>query len=712
MLFSRQPELPYVQDRTARNVFRVCCLVLFVAMVWMVPQYGNSGDEIFQWMYGRMVYNYFASFGHNREVFDSPASQIWMLRNYGGLFDLIATILNKIIQPKDEYLLRHYLNTLFAFPAFVFAGLLGKEITGRWRTAIVVLVLMVLTPRFWGECFNNPKDVPFAMSALFFSWALVRWLKQIDRPSKKATAVVALAIMAGISARPGGVLFITYFLFFSALFIYRQKLWYKWKKLSAHIITVCALGYLCGCLFWPYALENPVLHPYRSLKLMAKYPIMSRLLFEGKFQFIADLPWYYGSKMLLITTPLVLLGGFLLSTMIIKYSRKGSNYRTYLPVLLFMILFPFLFMLVRGSALYDGVRHLLFILVTMTVCAGCAFDEWWEHLYQRRMLRAFMALIFAVLLFSPVRFTLRNHPYEYLYYNELPGGLPGAYTYYETDYYMHTTKKAYHWLLDHEHKYIFNSHDSLTLSTSCGAEVSFSFIHARPAPLRVIDEAFATQNRSNWDYGIFISRYLDGPAMRSGYWNEPSKIIHTIYADGVPVCLILKNDSLRYGYKAWVAQTAKQYQKSVYYGCKAAAQYPKDLEVWSNLARAYLMLNKLDSAQWAGDHALVLSADNNVSVYYAGEIALRQGDYQRALRIYQDFLKRYPKLSMTWLGIAQAQAMLGDLPAAEKSFWTGYRIDTGDQYRIYKVLAAIALQRGYRNSEILFEHLASVSFQP
>ena len=712
MLSSKHSSLLPPGEASARKGFWLLCAVLFVAMMWMVPQFGNSGDEIFQWMYGRMVYNYFATFGHNREVFDSPASQIWMLRNYGGFFDLIVTILNKIVHPKDEYLLRHYLNALFAFPAFVFAGLLAKEVTGRWRTAIIALIFLVLTPRFWGECFNNPKDVPFAMSALFFSWALVRWLKGVGHPAKKDTVLVALSIALGISARPGGVLFITYFLFFAALYSHRQKLWAQWKPLGVHLAIACAAGYLGGCLFWPYALENPVLHPFRALKLMAKYPISIRLLFEGKFEYIANLPWYYGSKMVVITTPFIFLAGALLSAILALSAKVGSSYRKYVPVLLFMILFPFLFMLARGSALYDGVRHLLFIIVTITVCAAIGMDELVFRLKGQKIFGTIIPIITLLLLLSPARFMARNHPYEYLYFNELVGGLPGAYTYYETDYYMHTPKEAYHWLLEHEGKAIFHAKDSLTLSTSCSAEVNYNFIHVHPAPFKVIDEGFATQNRSNWDYGIFISRYLDGPAMRSGYWAEPSKIIHTIYADGVPICIILKNDSLRYGYKAWAAQEGGDYRTSANYGIKAVGQYPKDLEAWSNLARAYLGLNRLDSAQWASDHALALSGDNNVSVYYAGEIAFRQEDYRRALSIYQKFLKRYPKLSMTWLGIAQAQGLMGNLPAAEKSFWTGYRIDVGDQYRIYKVLAILAHRKGYPLQNQFFEQLATRNYNP
>ncbi len=693
-------------ERRARTAFWALCALLFVGMLWMVPQYGSSGDEVFQYLYGKMVYDYYATFGHNRAVLESELSKVYMLRNYGGLFDGLATLLTILFKPKDAFLLRHYLNIFFSFPAFVFAGLLAKEITGKWRTAIAALVLLVLTPRFWGECFNNPKDIPFAMAMLFFAWAMVRWLKRLGKLLWKDSAIVACSILLGISTRPGGILFLFYFLFFAAIAVYRKGLFAQWKAFAKHIVFICAAGYMGGCLCWPYALENPVLHPFRSLKLMAKYPAWSHLLFEGRYEFIPYLPHYYGVKMLLITLPLLLVTGLLLSLFFAFRRIENTDLRRYLPALLFMVLFPFLFMLVRGSALYDGVRHLLFITGLITVSAAIGLDNLW-HLARRKTVWAVLFLSgFLLMLYSPLRFMLLNHPYEYTYFNETVGGLPGAYSLYETDYYMHSVKAAYNWLLSAKKEEILAAGDSLTLTSDCYAQLFYNYSKVTPARLRLIDEGFSTQNRADWDYGIFISRFLDSPALRSGYWPAAAKVIYEVKADGVPLCVVLKNDPERLGWKAWKAQEKGRFDTAVFWGRKAAEKYPKDLEIWSNLARSYLSLNQLSNAAWASDQAMKLSSDNNVSVYYAGEIAFRQGNIVRAKMLYSNYLKRYPKLSMTWLGLAQAQAMLGDLQAAEKNFWQGYLIDTGDTYRIYKILSIIAQKKGDYSQQLLFERLA------
>jgi tetratricopeptide (TPR) repeat protein len=700
-------------NKHTKRLFVLLCLLLFGLMIALVPDYASSGDEVFQWLYGQMVYDYYATAGHNRAALESQISNIWMLRNYGGLFDGFTTILTGVFHPKDEFLLRHYVNVLFSFPAFVFAGLLAREVSGRWSTAVAAVLLLIATPRFWGECFNNSKDIPFAMSALFFSWALIRWMKRVEQLTWRDTAIVGISVMLGISTRPGGVLFLGYFLLFAFIALYQSACAIAhWKKAARHVCVACVIGYFGGCIFWPYALENPILHPFRALKLMAKYPAWSHLLFEGQYEFIPYLPRHYGVKMLLITMPVIMFAGSILAIVLMSTGGRCSSLRRYLPVLLFMIFFPFLFMLARGSILYDGVRHLLFVIGLVTVVTAIGLEALLYRLRETPLMLIPALGAIVLLVVHPLRFMVRNHPYEYVYFNETVGGIRGAYTWYETDYYMHSVKEAYSWLLQHEAKAISSTRDSLTLATDCFAQIHYNYIRANPARLKVIEESFATQNRSDWDYAIFISRFLDGPSLRSGYWPAHAKVIYTVKAEGVPLCVVLKNDTAHLGYNAWKAQGKGDYTTAVSYGMRAAVQYPTDLEIWSNLARACLALNQLDSAKWASDHALALSGDNNVSVYYAGEIAFRRGDIKNAYAIYRRFLKRYKTLPMTWLGMAQAQVLMGDVDGAERSFWQGVRINMGDRYRMYKVLAAIAQKKGYAAQHAFFEQLAVRNYNP
>ncbi|MBK8514720.1 MAG: hypothetical protein IPL55_00085 [Saprospiraceae bacterium] len=60
--------------------------------------------------------------------------------------------------------------------------------------------------------------------------------------------------------------------------------------------------------------------------------------------------------------------------------------------------------------------------------------------------------ILALTLIHPLRHILRNHPFEYLYYNELVGGTGGAYSNYELDYSLNSLKQGSTWLKDYIRK--------------------------------------------------------------------------------------------------------------------------------------------------------------------------------------------------------------------------------------------------------------------
>ena len=60
-----------------------------------------------------------------------------------------------------------------------------------------------------------------------------------------------------------------------------------------------------------------------------------------------------------------------------------------------------------------------------------------------------IVLLIVILSVHPVKFMASNHRYSYIYYNQLVGGLKGAYGNYETDYYYVSQTEASKWLLDY-----------------------------------------------------------------------------------------------------------------------------------------------------------------------------------------------------------------------------------------------------------------------
>ena len=136
--------------------------------------YGVTWDEASHVRYGDGVYEYFASGFRDREAF-----RYLDLYYYGAAFDLLCAV-GKRLLPLDVYDSRHLLNALVALAGALGCWFLAREI-GTARTAFLATLLLLLTPRFWGHGFNNPKDIPFAAGYVWSIYFLVRVMSTVPR---------------------------------------------------------------------------------------------------------------------------------------------------------------------------------------------------------------------------------------------------------------------------------------------------------------------------------------------------------------------------------------------------------------------------------------------------------------------------------------------------------------------------------------------------
>jgi len=690
-ILNQLSEKPDKQDRVFRLLFWGMAVVLLLLMMALVPDYGSSGDELSRYQYGKSVLHFYTGIdagNHLRGVTFYDKNNIPYFQPYGALFDGPAALLIYLFQPADDYLFRHYLNALVGLAGLIFAGLISREITGKWSAALLTLALFVITPRYWGECFNNPKDIPFATATLLFILALFRWMKNIGTLRWPHTLLLGIALALPLCIRPGGLLFIGYFLSIAGiLFLANRKL--RTPKFCLHIVVAFIIGYF-GCIFfWPQAFLNPVLAPFLSFKSQSKYLVTIRVLFEGQFMDCKNLPWYYIHKLLLITLPLVVLAGFL-GSLVLPWIRRVPLNRTYFSILLFFTLFPLFSMIIRGSVFYDGIRQLLFVVALILICAAIGL---WQLL---RLLpsgggRTVGLLAIAGGAALPVRYAVANHPNEYIYYNELVGGVKGAFSNYELDYYYNSVRQAYDWLYQHEGPAIRAAKDSLTLGSDCAGHIYYHYNRVGKLPVKVAEVNLFSQHKTDWDYAIFITRYLDHDALKNGYFNSP-KSIHTITADGVPICMVLKNDTARYGYKAHLAKQAGRLNEAAAYLGKALAQYPGDVELWTDLTLLYMETNELDKAEYAINNALKISSVNHNSVHLSWEIAFRKQDLPKALQILTFATNYYKGTDAPWLRLAEAQALTGDLPGARLSIDQAIRTGDVDEAILARVKHILSLK--------------------
>lgn len=699
------------QSKKLKYIFIAVLALLFVAMLIMTPQYGISGDEVTQWRYGDYVWRYIKTFGGDSSVLTDPYITGKALQYYGGFYDGIAAMLADILKPKDEFLLRHYWNMIFGFVGIVFAGLLAKEFSG-WRAAIITVIFIVFTPRIFGEMFNNPKDIPFATGYLAALLCIVKWLKALstDTLKWKNTIWLGFSIALAISVRVGGILVIAYLCMFYLIEMYRIKGFGTkvFGKSVKHLVVAVVIGWIGSCLFWPYALENIIGNPIEAVKMMSAYPLAIRSLYDGQLQAISNmvydeagkpvsgtfnLPWTYLLKWLGMGMPLFILITFIGSFFYgYKYTKEKKN--SYYLLLLFATIFPIFYIIYKKSVVYDGMRHILFVLPVMVILSALFLDYIIEKFADKKAIRYTIIGATLILIALPARFMFANHPNEYVYFNELQGGIKGAYGNYETDYYFNSLKGGFDWLKEHKLKDFKPTpgHDSILLASNIPDMMS-QYVNLSGLPIKFIYVRYYQRGDADWDYGIFVSRFLDKEQLINGYFPGGNPL-HIIEVDGVPLTTIQANDPQRNAFKGQEAMKAQNFALSVQYFEKAVALDPKDAEAWRNLAvAAFQSGDKAKSMDAIGKAYAISSVDLNTS-NTAGMIYLQAQDFNKALQVYAKITEENPDMPEGWMGLGQAQANLKNYTAAIDDINKAVALNPQYAPQGYMMMASIYQQMG------------------
>jgi hypothetical protein len=107
-------------------------------------------------------------------------------------------------------------------------------------------------------------------------------------------------------------------------------------------------------------------------------------------------------------------------------------------------LFPILYAIIARPAIYNGLRHFLFIIPPLCVLAAAGIEQLLAAARKLagRWLTATVAVVLAAGLVKDVTTMAALHPHQYVYYNLLAGGVRGADDRYELDYWSNFMREA------------------------------------------------------------------------------------------------------------------------------------------------------------------------------------------------------------------------------------------------------------------------------
>ena len=165
--------------------------------------------------------------------------------------------------------------------------------------------------------------------------------------------------------------------------------------------------------------------------------------------------WNWTPLQQVITTMPEVMLLFLLAGIIIIIHRLLQKDQTVFRLWLAWLMVPIIRISLPGMINFGGIRHFLEFIPAAALIAGYGaaslIDIFSKGESGKKLLLAFCA---AFMIFANVTWiTMRFHPYQYIYYNSLVGGLPGAAERFgiseATDYWAVSYRQGLNWLNDH-----------------------------------------------------------------------------------------------------------------------------------------------------------------------------------------------------------------------------------------------------------------------
>lgn len=435
--------------------FVVCAFfsILLLLGTRIYQDYGMSWDEPAQYRYGQTVIRYVTGQDNNLltdwDRYHGPAFEI--------ILAVAQTLFIKTNTEQEIYFLRHYLNYLLFIAGVWCFYLICLRRFRNWKIALLGSLMLVLSPRIFGQAFYNSKDLPFLS---FFIISVYTMMRYLDGKKILWAALHALACALLVDTRVLGIMvpIITVALFVKDIWVNRGERTFK-------IIAGFAVygGLLIGLvlLFWPILWSGPIREFGNAFMQMSRFPWKGQVLYRGALIKGAELPWHYTPVWILISTPLIYIVLFTVGLVNIFQKALTApaqfiSERQLDAVALIWLALPLLALVLFRSVVYGAWRHSYFVYPALLLITVVGLDALYKWVVRRRKkMHAYFGLGIlgvgiALGLIPTAQFMIKFHPYQDVYFNSLAGGITGARFKYDMDYWGLSYRKGLEYILKHD----------------------------------------------------------------------------------------------------------------------------------------------------------------------------------------------------------------------------------------------------------------------
>ncbi|MGY4500962.1 hypothetical protein ACVWYH_004893 [Bradyrhizobium sp. GM24.11] len=443
-------------------VLLVLCVALVIGLA-TAADYGVSTDEFNTEEYGPKALAWYASGFADRSQFETVEEYLWM---YGPWFQILVAAVQSL-GLANPLTVRHATTFLFGLAGIAAVVPLARLTVGRWA-GLTALTLCLLTGYLYGNLFFAPIDVPFLFAMSWSTLSIVLMVRQ-EVPSWGLTLATGLATGLAIATRTGGVITHAYLVGGMSLCALETLLRHgragygQLRRIALHTLLVILIAWLTAIALWPWLqIGNPLtqfLEAYRHFETLdTSFDFQN----WGRRTFTDNVPAWYIPGQLLARLPegflvLLLLGMAVWISAAASWIRAalGALHRSGIaglrPVAAELAVSravlvvgvaafgPIAVLILKGSTLYDGIRHVLFVIPMLAIVAARGLTSLLPFLRRLPIVSvalggAYTAAIGATLVIL--------HPLEYIAMNSLAGGVAGAYGRFDLDYWSMAVPEA------------------------------------------------------------------------------------------------------------------------------------------------------------------------------------------------------------------------------------------------------------------------------
>jgi 4-amino-4-deoxy-L-arabinose transferase-like glycosyltransferase len=418
-----------------------------IAAALTFKDYGLGWDDYTHSQYGELLLKLYGSGFSDTRVFSFV--NLFM---YGGGFDMAAALAAKIL-PFDLFDTRRLIGAAIGVLGLFATWRLGRRLGGP-NAGFWALVLLASCPLYYGHMYLNAKDSPFATAMIFLLLGAVRTFDEYPNPSRRSMVLVGVALGAAFGSRILALVAVPYLVAGLLLIVFEETRTRGLRNAGARmgrfilaILPALPLAYLIMGLLWPWSILAP-LNPLRAAEYFDKFFEKPwREMYDGTLISVTQMPASYVPHLFALQLPEIMLALGLAGCVGATFAVIGRDLpisrRASLLIVTLAAILPVAIVFITRPALYNGLRHFVFLTPPFAVLGGL-FAGWLmerTRLYGRLVTYATVG-VFLAGISLPVVELVRLHPFEYTSFNLTSGGIRTANDKFMLDYWGLSFKQA------------------------------------------------------------------------------------------------------------------------------------------------------------------------------------------------------------------------------------------------------------------------------